>query len=164
MVLPQSCLLTQTRRGLRSQSPAQRVGPRVTHGTRRNNRKVVFIARHGCAISQRARIARPDAQIVMWFLSQSCLLTQTRREQRPQSETHIQENSRRSAAGPQRIGNTVLSKIVIAKAAIPKIAKSGVHVRNVSFSVRPPILAKIQKPESFIHEPTRLPQPTARAR
>ena len=61
-------------------------------------------------------------------------------------------------------GTTSARSTVVAKATTPTAASSGVHVLSVSTSLSPPILAKIQKPESFIHEPTSDPLAMAVAR
>ena len=61
-------------------------------------------------------------------------------------------------------GKQLAMRTVIAMAVAPSIAKRGVQVRSVSISDSPPIREKIQKPLSFIHEPTKEPLPIAVAR
>ena len=54
--------------------------------------------------------------------------------------------------------------MVVTKLAIPVVANKAVHDLRVSPSVKPPILANIQKPLSFIQVPTMDPLPIAVAK
>jgi hypothetical protein len=58
----------------------------------------------------------------------------------------------------------VASTTAIRKLAVPSTTSIIDHDLSASTSVKPPILAKIQKPLSFIHEPTSEPAPIAMAR
>lgn len=61
-------------------------------------------------------------------------------------------------------GITVAKATVTPKLTVPRTINMIVHDRSASTSVRPLILAKIQKPLSFIHEPINDPPPIAVAR
>ena len=64
----------------------------------------------------------------------------------------------------QTSGRNFASSKVVPRLTLPRTISSGVHVLSASVSVKPLILAKIQKPESFIHEPMSEPAPMAVAR
>jgi hypothetical protein len=85
----------------------------------------------------------------------------TRRGLPPQCCTHHFELC---ALSYPAIGITAASSNVISPDVRPRMISVIVQVLSASTSVSTPIFAKIQKPESFIHEPTSEPDPIASAR
>ena len=65
---------------------------------------------------------------------------------------------------PQLSGSTPARITMRTNATVPTMASVGVHDLSVCTSVSPPIFAKIQNPESFIHDPTSEPAPIAATR
>lgn len=68
------------------------------------------------------------------------------------------------AAEAHASGRATARARLTAKLTIASTTSRMVQVFSASISVSPPILAKIQKPLSFIHEPTREPAPIEVAR
>ncbi len=77
---------------------------------------------------------------------------------------HPIPDSRFPIPSPHARGRTRLRMTLMRKVTRPRMQSSGVHDLRASASVRPLILAKIQKPLSFIHDPIRPPPPIAVAR